>query len=158
VPRSVGQLPIYYNRAPTSFRPYLDMTREPLWPFGYGLSYTTFTISDPIVTPASITPDARTTVRVEVTNTGSREGDEVVELYIHDLVSSVTRPVLELAGFERVTLAPGEHKTVSFMVGPEALSLIDRAMRRVVEPGRFEILVGASSTSLKKATLDVVAR
>jgi beta-glucosidase len=158
VPRSVGQLPTYYNRAPTSFRPYLDMTREPLWPFGYGLSYTTFTISDPIVTPASITPDARTTVRVEVTNTGSREGDEVVELYIHDLVSSVTRPVLELAGFERVTLAPGEHKTVSFMVGPEALSLIDRAMRRVVEPGRFEILVGASSTSLKKATLDVVAR
>jgi beta-glucosidase len=158
VPRSVGQLPIYYNRRPTSFRPYLDMTRAPLWPFGYGLSYTTFEVSAPTVAPVSIGTDGKATVQVEVTNTGDRAGDEVVQLYLHDLVSSVTRPVLELRGFERVTLAPGEHKTVSFTIGADALSLIDRRMRRVVEPGRFEVLVGASSASLKKATLDVVAR
>ena len=158
VPRSVGQLPVYYNRRPTSFRPYLDLPREPLWPFGHGLSYTTFTVSDPMITPASIARDGRATVHVDVANTGSRAGDEVVQLYIHDLVSSVTRPVLELRGFERVTLAPGEHKDVSFTIGPDALSLIDREMQRVVEPGRFEILVGTSSTALKKATLDVIAR
>jgi beta-glucosidase len=134
------------------------MTRDPLWPFGHGLSYTTFSISDPTITPASIPATGRAIVRVDVTNTGTRAGDEVVELYIHDLVSSVTRPVLELRGFERVTLAPGERRTVSFTIGPDALSLINREMRRVVEPGQFEILVGASSASLKKATLDVTAR
>ena len=158
IPRAVGQLPVYYNRRPTSFRPYLDLTRAPLWAFGYGLSYTTFSISDPAVTPSSIAANGRATVSVDVANTGSRAGDEVVQLYIHDLVSSVTRPVLELRGFTRVTLAPGEHKTVSFTIGPDALSLVDRHMRRVVEPGRFEILVGTSSTALKKATLDVTAR
>jgi beta-glucosidase len=158
IPRSVGQLPVYYNRRPTSYRPYLDMTREPLWPFGHGLSYTTFSISDPTVTPASIAPDGHVTVSVDVANTGTRDGDEVVQLYLHDVVSSVTRPVLELRGFKRVTLAPGTRRTVSFTIGPDALSLINREMRRVVEPGRFEILVGASSASLKKATLDVVAR
>jgi beta-glucosidase len=158
IPRSVGQLPVYYNRRPTSFRPYLDMTREPLWPFGHGLSYTTFALSDLAVTPASIPATGRATVRVGVTNTGSRAGDEVVQLYIHDLVSSVTRPVLELRGFERVTLAPGERKTVSFTIGPDALSLVDRDMRRVVEPGRFEILLGTSTRNLKAATLDVTAR
>jgi beta-glucosidase len=158
VPRSVGQLPVYYNRRPTSFRPYLDMTREPLWPFGHGLSYTTFSISDPVVTPASIPADGRATVSVEVSNTGSRSGDEVVQLYIHDLVSSVTRPVLELRGFKRVTLEPGTRRIVTFTLGPDELSLIDRSMRRVVEPGRFEILVAASSASLKKATLDVTPR
>jgi beta-glucosidase len=158
IPRSVGQLPVYYNRRPTSYRPYLDMTREPLWPFGHGLSYTTFSISDPTVTPASIAPDGHVTVSVDVANTGTRDGDEVVQLYLHDVVSSVTRPVLELRGFKRVTLAPGTRRTVSFTIGPDALSLINREMRRVVEPGRFEILVGASSASLKKVTLDVVAR
>lgn len=158
VPRSVGQLPVYYNRRPTSFRPYLDMTREPLWPFGYGLSYTTFSISDPVVTPASIPANGHATVSVDVTNTGTRDGDEVVQLYIHDLVSSVTRPVLELRGFKRITLEHGTRRTITFTIGPDDLSLIDRSMRRVVEPGRFEILVGSSSVDLKKATLDVTAR
>lgn len=158
IPRSVGQLPVYYNRRPTSFRPYLDMTREPLWPFGYGLSYTTFSITDPVVTPASIPADGHATVSVEVTNTGSRDGDEVVQLYIHDLVSSVTRPVLELRGFKRITLEHGARRTITFTIAPADLSLIDRSMHRVVEPGRFEILVGASSVDLKKATLDVTAR
>ncbi|HKW02336.1 MAG TPA: glycoside hydrolase family 3 N-terminal domain-containing protein [Vicinamibacterales bacterium] len=158
IPRSVGQLPVYYNRRPTSFRPYLDMTREPLWPFGHGLSYTTFSISDPIVTPAAIPADGRATVSVDVSNTGSRWGDEVVQLYIHDLVSSVTRPVLELRGFKRVSLEPGTRRTVTFTLGPDELSLIDRSMRRVVEPGQFEIFVGSSSVALKKATLDVTPR
>jgi beta-glucosidase len=158
VPRAVGQLPEYYNRRPTSFRPYLDTSRDPLWAFGSGLSYTTFSMSARIVTPASIGPAGRAMVTVEVANTGTRAGDEVVQLYLHDVVSSVTRPVKELRGFERVTLAAGEKKTVTFTLGPDALSLVDREMRRVVEPGRFEVMVGPNSAQLKTATLDVVAR
>jgi beta-glucosidase-like glycosyl hydrolase len=158
IPRHVGQLPVYYNRRPTSFRSYIDIAREPLWPFGHGLSYTTFTLGAPVVSPSSIGPGGRATVTVDVTNTGPRAGDEVVQLYIHDVVSSVTRPPKELRGFERVTLAPGEKKTVTFTLGPDALSLIDARMQRVVEPGRFEIMVGTSSAKHTTATLDVVAR
>ena len=158
IPRHVGQLPVYYNRRPTSFRSYVDLTREPLWPFGYGLSYTTFALGAPVVSPSSIGPGGRATVTVEVANTGTRPGDEVVQLYVHDVVSSVTRPPKELRGFERVTLAPGERKTVTFTLGPEALSLIDAHMQRVVEPGRFEVMVGTSSAKLTTATLDVVEK
>jgi beta-glucosidase len=93
-----------------------------------------------------------------VTNTGTRKGDEVVQMYVHDVVSSVVRPVKELRGFERVTLDPGQTKTVTFTVGPNELSLINRHMERVVEPGRFEILVGTDSDQLTPATLDVVER
>ena len=157
-PRDSGQLPAYYNRRPTSYRPYLDSTRDPLWAFGAGLSYTTFTISAPVVDPPAIGPGGRATVTVEVTNTGARQGDEVVQLYIHDLVSSVTRPVKELRGFERVTLAPGARKTVLFTLGPDALSLVNREMKRVVEPGDFDVLVGANSVDVKTAKLTVVAR
>ena len=95
---------------------------------------------------------------MDVTNTGARAGDEVVQLYVHDVVSSVTTPVKALRGFERVALAPGQKKTVTFTLGPDALSLIDRRMQRVVEPGRFEILVGTDSEKLQMTTLDVVAR
>jgi beta-glucosidase len=157
-PRHTGQLPVYYNRRPTSFRSHLDLTREPLWPFGHGLSYTTFQLSSPQVTPATIGPGARATVSVEVANTGSRAGDEVVQLYIRDLVSSVTRPTKELRGFERVSLGPGEKKTVTFTLGPEALSLVDRRMERVVEPGKFDVMVGTSSANLKTVPLEVVAK
>ena len=110
-PRSVGQLPVYYNRradlvpAVSRFEP-----REPLWAFGHGLSYTTFTIANVRVSPASIGAAGRATVTVDVTNTGTRAGDEVVQLYIHDVVSSVTTPVKQLRGFERVTLAPGKRR------------------------------------------------
>jgi beta-glucosidase len=158
IPGESGQLPVYYNRRPTSFRSYLDVTREPLWSFGHGLSYTTFAISDPTVTPSAIGPAGKATVSVDVSNTGARAGDEVVQLYIHDVVSSVTRPTKELRGFDRVTLAPGEKKTVTFSVGPDELSLINRQMQRVVEPGRFELLVGTNSTNLKTINLDVIAR
>jgi beta-glucosidase len=158
IPRSVGQLPVYYNRRATSSRPYLDSSREPQWAFGHGLSYTTFTIANVRVSPASIGAAGRATVTADVTNTGTRAGDEVVQLYIRDVVSSVTTPVKQLRGFERVTLAPRETKTVTFKLGPDELSLIDRRMQRVVEPGRFEIMVGTSSTKLATVTLDVTGR
>jgi beta-glucosidase len=155
-PRSSGQLPIYYNRRPTSFRSHLDLTREPLWSFGSGLSYTTFTLDDLRIASPRIGPGGRTDVTVRVTNTGARAGDEVVQLYIRDQVSSVTRPIKELRGFERVRLMPGGSKTVTFTLGPEELSLIDRRMQRVVEPGRFDVMVGTSATPLLTASLDVV--
>ncbi|HYT74694.1 MAG TPA: glycoside hydrolase family 3 C-terminal domain-containing protein, partial [Vicinamibacterales bacterium] len=156
MPRSVGQLPVYYNRRPTSFRNYVDLSREPLWPFGYGLSYTTFEVGRPAVSPSSMTSGQSATVTVTIKNTGSRRGDEVVQMYIHDVVSSVTRPPKELAGFERVTLDPGETRTVTFTLGPDALSLVGRDMKRVVEPGRFDVMVGTSSDKLSTAALDVV--
>jgi beta-glucosidase len=156
-PRHTGQLPVYYNRRPTSFRSHLDLTREPLWPFGHGLSYTTFTVGTPKVTPPSIGPAGTATVTVDITNTGTRAGDEVVQLYIRDVVSSVTRPTKELRGFERVSLKPGERKTVTFTLGADALSLIDLQMQRVVEPGKFEVMVGTSSAALTTVSLEVVA-
>ncbi len=156
LPRSVGQLPVYYNRKPTSFRNFNDSTRDPLFVFGHGLSYTTFALAGAKVEPAKIKPNGQATVTVEVSNTGARAGDEVVQLYVRDLVSSVTRPVKELRGFERVSLEPGAKKTVTFTVGPQALSLIDAHMKRVVEPGRFELLVGTSSGQpAATLTLDV---
>lgn len=158
VPRSVGQLPVYYNRRPTSYRNYLDASREPLWPFGHGLSYTTFAVGRPSISPTSIRPDEHATVTVSVANTGNRRGDEVVQLYIRDMVSSVTRPVKELAAFERVTLEAGEKRTLTFTVGPDALSLVGHDMKRVVEPGRFDVMVGTSSTKLTAVPLEVVAR
>jgi beta-glucosidase len=157
-PRHSGQLPVYYNRRPTSFRSHLDLTREPLWEFGFGLSYTTFRLDDLRVASPSIGPGGSTAVAVRVTNTGSRAGDEVVQMYIRDQVSSVTRPTKELRGFARVALKPGESTDVKFTLGPEELSLIDRRMQRVVEPGRFDIMVGTSATPSLTATLDVVAR
>jgi beta-glucosidase len=154
-PRHVGQLPVHYSRKPTSFRGYLDLTREPLYPFGHGLSYTTFTIDNLKVAPEKIGPAGRATVTVEVANTGTRAGDEVVQLYLRQRVASVTRPVKQLRGFERVSLAPGEKKTVRFTLGPEALTLIDEDMARVVEPGLFDVMVGNSSTNVTAAWLEV---
>jgi beta-glucosidase len=157
-PRSVGQLPVFYNRKPTARRGYLFEPAKPLFPFGHGLSYTTFVYSAPAVTPARIPPDGRATVSVEVANTGSRAGDEVVQLYIRAEVSRATRPVLELKGFRRVTLKPGEKQTVTFELGPEHLSYHGPDMRRVVEPGRFQILVGGSSEAVTPVGLEVVAK
>jgi beta-glucosidase len=155
MPRTVGQLPVYYNRKPTSFRNYLFESRGPLFPFGHGLSYTTFRLDDLKLADTRIGPAGRTTVSVRVTNTGTRAGDEVVQMYVHDLVASVTRPVKQLRGFKRVTLKPGESTTVTLPIGPEALWLIDQQMNRRVEPGDFEILIGTSSETTLKATLTV---
>lgn len=157
-PRSVGQLPVYYNRKPSAKRGYLFTTTEPLFPFGHGLSYTTFRYDNVQVTPARITAEKEAIVTVNVTNTGKREGQEIVQLYLRDRVSSVTRPIKELKDFSRITLAPDETKTVRFNVTPEKLSMIDRNMRRVIEPGTFDIMVGASSASLTSKQLEVTAR
>ena len=157
-PRSVGQLPIYYNYKPTAKRGYLFTSKEPLFPFGHGLSYTTFAYSDLKVTPGKIGPAGQATVSVTVANTGRRAGDEVVQLYIRDLVSSVTRPVMELKDFKRVSLAPGERKTVQFTITPDKLSFLDLNMNRTVEPGWFDIMVGTSSAKHQTVKLEVVAR
>jgi beta-glucosidase len=154
-PRSVGQLPVFYNHKPTARRGYLFESAQPLFPFGHGLSYTTFSYSVPTVAPARIAPDGRAAVSVEVTNTGERPGDEVVQLYIRASVSRATRPVMELKGFLRITLRPGERRTVTFELGPEQLSYHGPDMKRVVEPGRFQVMVGGSSDAVKSVPLDV---
>jgi beta-glucosidase len=155
VPRSVGQLPDYYYQKPSGRRPYLFSDSSPLFPFGYGLSYTTFRYSNLRVEPASIPIDGKTRASVDVTNTGARAGDEVVQLYIRDEISSVTRPIKELKGFERVSVKPGETRTVTFSIGPEELRFYDREMKRVVEPGSFKIMVGPNSVDLTSVSLDV---
>jgi beta-glucosidase len=157
VPRTSGAVPTYYNHKPSAERPYLFETPGTLWAFGHGQSYTTFRY-DPIkLQAARITPSGQTAVSVNVTNTGKRAGDEVVQLYIHDVMASVTRPVKELRGFSRIHLKPGEAKRVDFKLGPEELAIYDRTMKRVVEPGQFDILVGASSADIRqRASLDVV--
>src|SRR5205814_4839420 len=123
----------------------LFTSKEPLFPFGYGLSYTTFDYSNLQVRPAQIRPKEQTKVSVTVTNTGRRAGDEIVQLYIRDLVSSVTRPVMELKDFKRISLSPGESKTVTFTITPDKLAFYDLNMNRTVEPGWFDIMVGTSS-------------
>jgi len=157
-PRSVGQLPVYYYHKPSAKRGYLYTSSEPLFPFGFGLSYTTFSYSKPKIESAKIEPAGKTTVSVIVTNTGKVAGDEIVQLYIHDLVSSVTRPVKELKGFERISLAPGQSKTVSFAITPDKLSFLNQSMERVVEPGMFDILIGGSSVKTQTVSLEVVDR
>jgi len=155
-PRSVGQLPLYYNRKPTARRGYLFSNKEPLFPFGFGLSYTTFGYSDLKISPAKIGPGDSARVSVRVTNTGKRAGDEIVQLYIRDLVSSVTRPIMELKDFKRISLAPGESKTVEFVITPDKLSFLDLNMKTVVEPGVFDVMVGTSSAKYETVKLEVV--
>jgi beta-glucosidase len=155
-PRSVGDLPIFYNRHPSSdLNDYVEGKREPLFAFGHGLSYTVFDISAPRLANSSIGVGDSATVRVDVANTGPRIGDEVVQLYVRDNMSSVPRPVLELKGFRRVTLKPGEQRTLEFTLSPDDLALWDIDMQWRVEPGEFTIFAGASSTSLKSTMLTV---
>jgi beta-glucosidase len=155
IPRSVGQLPMFYNYKPSAHRGYLFDTTAPLFPFGWGLSYTSFDISAPRLSATTIKPDGSLEVAVDVKNTGTRAGDQVVQLYIHDQVSSVTRPVKELKGFQRVTLAPGESRIVTFKITPESLRFYNVDMKRVIEPGDFDIMVGGNSVDLKTAVLTV---
>ena len=158
VPRSTGQLPDYYYQKPSAKREYLGSTVRPLYPFGWGLSYSTFKYSNVRLSAESIGPQGSTKVFVNVTNTGQRRGDEVVQLYIRDEVSSVTRPVKELRGFRRITLDPGETKTVELSLGPEELSFLNRDLRRVVEPGTFTIMVGGNSDEVIETKLNVVEK
>ena len=156
-PAAVGDLPVYYNQHPSAkLRRYVEGRREPLFPFGHGLSYTQFEMSEPRLAKAQIGVGDSVAVEVDVTNIGTREGDEVVQLYLRDEVSSVPRPVLELCGFERVTLKAKEKRTVRFTLDDEALAFWNIDMKRVVEPGTFKIHAGPSSAKLKAAKLTVV--
>ncbi|WP_442484578.1 glycoside hydrolase family 3 N-terminal domain-containing protein [Aeoliella sp. SH292] len=157
IPRSVVHLPAYYNYRPSARRGYLFDEVTPLYPFGYGLSYTTFEFSEPRLSEATIHCDGSTIVSVDVTNTGEREGDEVVQLYIRDLVSSATRPVKELKGFQRVTLAPGETRTVSIPITSDSLAFWNVRKKYVVEPGEFDVMVGPNSADLKNVRLTVAS-
>ena len=166
-PRSVGQVPLYYNHRNTGRPPdannkytskYLDLPWTPLFSFGYGLSYTQFKFSNLQLSAQRIRPDGSLKVTVELENEGQRAGDEVVQLYVRDVSASVTRPVKELKGFQRLTLQPGEKKRVEFTLGPEQLGLYDRNMKFVVEPGEFRVMVGPNSEDLIESKLDVTAR
>ncbi|TGX54158.1 beta-glucosidase [Sphingomonas gei] len=155
IARDVGQLPMFYNHKPSARRGYLFAETSPLYPFGYGLSYTTFEVAAPVLATPTIGRYNNVRVSVDVTNTGTRAGDEVVQLYVRDDLASVTRPVKELKRFERVTLQPGEKKTVQFELTPRDLSLWNVDMKRVVEPGTFTISSGPDSVKLKSTTLTV---
>jgi len=157
IPRSAGHLPVFYNYKPSARRGYLWDEVSPLYPFGFGLSYTTFAFQDVRLARKRIRRSDSTQALVDVTNTGSRRGTEVVQMYIRDRVSSVTRPVKELKGFKKIALDPGETQTVALEITPESLAFYDADMNHVVEPGEFEILIGNSSrdADLQKVVLIV---
>lgn len=158
IPRSAGHIPVYYNHKPSARRGYLFGDVTPLYPFGFGLSYTTFSFDNVRLKKDTISSKESTSVFVDVKNTGKREGKEVVQMYIHDVFSSVTRPVKELRGFSKISLKPGETKTVEIPITPEHLQFTNIDMKLTVEPGDFEIMVGNSScdSDLKKVILKVV--
>ena len=158
VPRSVGQLRMIYNHKPSAyFHKYADEKKTPLYPFGYGLSYTNYKYSKPLLSDNTLTKENTILVTTEITNTGEVDGEEVAQLYIRDNVSSVTRPVKELKGYQRVFLKAGETKTVEFTLGAESLAFYDIDMNYVVEPGTFTIMTGSSSNNkdLKKTILTI---
>lgn len=162
-PYCVGQVPVHYNHMNTGrplqgdyhgkrfFSQYIDIPNEPLYPFGYGLSYTTFTYSDIRMDSSELLPEGTIHASVRITNTGSRTGTETVQMYIRDLVGSVTRPVIELKGFHKITLAPGESRDVSFQISENMLRFYDINMQYRSEPGEFEVFIGSDSTTDNKA-------
>lgn len=154
-PRSTGQLPAYYDHKPSAKRGYLFTSKEPVFPFGHGLSYTTFAYSHLKLSADTVPGGRPVTVTVDVSNTGSRAGTEIAQLYVRDRISSVTRPVMELKDFARVTLQPGETRTVTFSVTPKKLSFYNAAMKFVLEPGMFDIMVGPSSAHVQTIALRV---
>jgi beta-glucosidase len=158
IPRSAAQLPCYYNYKPSARRGYLFETSTPLYPFGYGLSYTNFSVKNLRLSKSSISRNENVTVSVDVKNEGNLFGTEVVQMYIHDKVSSVTRPVKELKGFQRVELKAGESKVVEMVITPAQLAFYDQNMKFKVEPGEFEVMVGNSSQDqdLKSIILKVI--
>jgi beta-glucosidase len=161
MPKSVGQIPLFYNHLNTGrplekgkwfqkFRSnYLDIDNEPLYPFGYGLSYTTFSYNHLRMSKNKMTRDEKIVASVDVTNTGDYDGDEIVQLYIRDLVGSVARPVMELKGFERIHLKKGETKTVIFTIDEELLRFYNSELQFVSEPGEFQLMVGPNSRDVQ---------
>ncbi len=155
-PRSVGQLPCYYNHKPSRFREYVNSNSSPLFPFGFGLSYTSFEYSNLKLSSANIKAADSVRVSVTIRNSGTREGDEIVQLYIHDLVSLPTRPVMELKDFAKISLKPGETRKIEFLLTPEKLEALDINMKRNVQPGEFAIMVGRNSIDYLSDTLTVI--
>ena len=155
VARNVGQLPNFYNYKPSARRGYLFSDVTPLYPFGYGLSYTSFEMGKPTLSSAKVAAGQGVTVRVPLRNTGTMAGDEVVQVYLRDEISSVTRPVKELVGFQRVTLEPGKSRNVDIMIRPDAFAFWNRDMQRVTEPGEFTIMVGPNSQDVQSVTLTI---
>lgn len=164
-PRNVGQIPIYYNHKNTG-RPYnpnqkytskyLDVVNTPLYPFGYGLSYTTFNYSDIILNNTTLKANGKITASVNITNTGKRSGKETVQLYIRDMVGSITRPVKELKGFQQITLQPGETKNVSFTLSVDDLKFYNNDLKYAYEPGDFKVFIGTNSEAVKEAGFKVL--
>jgi beta-glucosidase len=157
-PQVVGQVPLYYNHKPTGRGDdYTDISGKPRFPFGFGLSYSMFQYSNLQISPAKIDPNGTVRISVEVENTSGAKGEEVVQLYLHDPVASVTRPVKELKGFKRIALEPNEKKTVTFLVSKNELEFLDAVLKSVVEPGVIEVMVGSSSEDIRaKSTLEVL--
>jgi beta-glucosidase len=163
-PRSVGQVPIYYNYKSTG-RPandsanytsrYLDLPSTPQFPFGFGLSYTKFTYGQPVLSAQKIRAQENIVVRVDVKNTGTRKGEEVVQLYLRDDFATVTRPVKELKAFQKIEFMPNETKNVEFIITPEMMTMYNLAMQRVVEPGTFTVYVGTNSAECRQAVFEV---
>lgn len=161
-PRTVGQIPIYYNHLNTG-RPrvaedhytskYLDIPNEPLYPFGYGLSYTEFKYSGMTLSKMSLKGEETLVASVDVTNAGKRDGEETVQLYIGDPAASISRPLKELKGFQKISLKPGETQTVSFEIGTDLLKFYNSDLEYVWEPGRFNIFIGTSSADVKSASV-----
>jgi beta-glucosidase len=162
-PRTVGHIPVYYGHKVSGGRShwkgdYVDGPVAPLYPFGHGLSYTTFELGSPSLTPDAVTWNDEVIIAIEVANTGERDGDEVVQLYVRDPQASVTRPVLELKGFVRVEVRAGASKRITFRLPVGQLGFYDRQLRYVVEPGEIEVMVGTSSQELVHAgTFTVIA-
>lgn len=166
-PRSVGQIPVYYSHLNTG-RPYnpekpnkytsryFDEANGPLYPFGYGLSYTTFTVSDVTLSSPTMQRDGKVTASVEVTNTGKREGETVIQMYLQDVTASMSRPVKQLKGFEKITLKPGERKTVSFPIDIEALKFWNQQMKYDAEPGKFNVFIGVDSARVKQGSFELL--
>ena len=155
IPRSVGMVRYNYDEEPSAHRGYLFANNSPLFPFGYGLSYTTFRIGAPHLSSPTLAPGGAVTVTVNVRNTGKVTGSEVVQMYVHQLVTSVAEPTRELKGFKRVWLAPGASQQVRFTLRPKDFAIWNQYMRHVVEPGEVHVLVGPDSVDLKRATLQV---
>jgi beta-glucosidase len=166
-PRSLGQVPIYYSAKNTG-RPYLaanpnekyvskylDGPNTPLYPFGYGLGYADFTFSDIQLDTKTLHPGGKLQATLDVTNTGKVAGSETVQMYIHDFVADVGRPVLELKGFQRIALAPGQRQTVSFQIEEKTLAFLRADMTHGTEPGQYEVLIGPNSAALHTAKFDL---
>lgn len=167
-PQNVGQIPIYYNEKNTGrplnkkqqwfskFRSnYLDVSNEPLYPFGFGLSYTTFNYSDIQLSNSTLKAGEKITASVTITNTGSRDGVEIAQLYIRDMVGSVTRPIKELKGFQRITLKAGESKTIHFTIGVDDLKFYNSELKYVAEPGNFKLFIGTNSRDVKETNFEL---